>query len=130
VLQGRVVRTEPAAFTKLSALGIEEKRVNIIACTEKPEPRLGDNFRVQATIVVQEKAGVLRVPVSSLFRSADSWKLFVIERRRAKARKVELGLRGIFDAEVLGGVREGEQVVLHPANELSDGSRVTPRVRK
>jgi HlyD family secretion protein len=129
VLQGRVVRIEPAAFTKLSALGIEEKRVNIIARTEKPEPRLGDNFRVQATIVVQEKADVLRVPVSSLFRSAESWKLFVIERGRAKERKVELGLRGIFDAEVLGGVGEGEQVVLHPANELSDGIRVTPRVR-
>ncbi|NTU58268.1 MAG: efflux RND transporter periplasmic adaptor subunit [Chlorobiaceae bacterium] len=124
-LHARVVRKEPAAFTKVSALGIEEKRVNIIAHLDSPEPRLGDNFRVQATIVLQEAASVLRVPVSSLFRGQEGWRVFVIDGNRARERKVTTGLRGVYDAEVTGGLREGDRVVLHPANELRDGVRVT-----
>ncbi|UWX58657.1 HlyD family secretion protein [Chlorobaculum sp. MV4-Y] len=72
-LAGVVKRIEPAAFTKVSALGIEEKRVNIIAMLEKPEPRLGDNFRIQATIVTSKADRVLRVPVSALFRGDGGW---------------------------------------------------------
>lgn len=127
VLQARVNRIEPAAFTKVSALGIEEKRVNIIALPERVEPGLGDNFRVQATIVVQEAPRVLRVPVSSLFRSGTGWRLFVIDRGRAVERQVKIGLRGVYEAEVLDGVKDGEPVVLHPQNELKSGMRVTVR---
>ncbi|NTV25769.1 MAG: efflux RND transporter periplasmic adaptor subunit [Chlorobiaceae bacterium] len=127
VLRARVNRIEPAAFTKVSALGIEEKRVNIIALPERVEPGLGDNFRVQATIVVQEAPRVLRVPVSSLFRSGTGWRLFVIEGGRAVERKVRIGLRGVYEAEVLDGVKDGEPVVLHPQNELKSGMRVTVR---
>jgi len=129
VLRASVSRIEPAAFTKVSALGIEEKRVNIVAHLEKPEPGLGDNFRVQATIVLQEASRVLRVPVSSLFRSRDGWGLFVIEGGRAAERRITTGMRGVYEAEVLGGLRDGESVVLHPANELRDGMRVSVRVR-
>jgi HlyD family secretion protein len=124
-LHATVKRKEPAAFTKVSALGIEEKRVNIIALLDSPEPRLGDNFRVQATIVLQEAARVLRVPVSSLFRGTEGWRVFVIDGGRATERKVSTGLRGVYDAEVTGGLREGEMVVLHPVNELKDGMRVS-----
>jgi HlyD family secretion protein len=129
VLRAKVSRIEPAAFTKVSALGIEEKRVNIVARLEKPEPGLGDNFRVQATIVLREASRVLRVPVSSLFRSQDGWGLFVVEGGRAVERRITTGMRGIYEAEVLGGLRDGETVVLHPANELRDGMRVSVRVR-
>jgi HlyD family secretion protein len=126
-LRARISRIEPAAFTKVSALGIEEKRVNIIALLERPEPRLGDNFRVQATIVVEEANRVLRVPVSSLYRSGEGWRLFVIEGGRAVERKVGIGMLGVYQAEVLAGLREGEQVILHPANELRAGMRVSVR---
>ncbi|HWQ25261.1 MAG TPA: efflux RND transporter periplasmic adaptor subunit [Chlorobaculum sp.] len=124
-LHATVKRKEPAAFTKVSALGIEEKRVNIIALLDSPEPRLGDNFRVQATIVLQEADRVLRVPVSSLFRGSEGWRVFVIDGGRARERKVTTGLRGVYDAEVTGGLKEGEKVVLHPVNELKDGMRVS-----
>ena len=123
-LAGVVKRVEPAAFTKVSALGIEEKRVNIIAMLDKPEPRLGDNFRIQARIVTSQARRVLRVPISALFRGDNGWALFVIEGGRAKVRKVSTGMRGADMAEVLGGLREGERVVTHPPNELEPGMRV------
>ncbi|NTV01244.1 MAG: efflux RND transporter periplasmic adaptor subunit [Chlorobiaceae bacterium] len=126
-LRARVGRIEPAAFTKISALGIEEKRVNIIAQLDRQELRLGDNFRVLATIVLQDAPRVLRVPVSSLFRTGDGWRLFVIEGGRAVERKVAIGIRGSYEAEVLGGLKDGERVVLHPASELSSGMRVAER---
>jgi HlyD family secretion protein len=124
-LHATVSRKEPAAFTKVSALGIEEKRVNIIALLDSVEPRLGDNFRVQATIVLQEAARVLRVPVSSLFRGPEGWRVFVVDGGHARERRITTGLRGVYDAEVTGGLREGEKVVLHPVNELKDGMRVS-----
>lgn len=127
VLRARVERIEPAAFTKVSALGIEEKRVNIVARPERLEPRIGDNFRVQATIVVKEAARVLRVPVSSLFRSGEGWRVFVIDGGRAVERTVRIGLRGEYEAEVLGGLAEGDTVILHPQNELGDRMRVKVR---
>jgi HlyD family secretion protein len=123
-LRGVVKSVEPAAFTKTSALGIEEKRVNIIAMLDRPEPRLGDNFRIQASIVTWKADRVLRVPVSTIFRGPDGWELFVIEGGRAKIRKVSIGMRGTDMAEVLGGIRKGEQVITHPPNELQDGMRV------
>lgn len=124
VLRGAVRRIEPAAFTKTSALGIEEKRVNVIAMLEKPEPRLGDNFRVQAKIVTWRSERVLRVPVSSLFRGESGWALFVVEGGRAKIRKVKTGMRGADFVEVLSGISDGEQVIVHPPNELKEGMRV------
>jgi HlyD family secretion protein len=122
-----VKRIEPAAFTKVSALGIEEKRVNIIAMLEKPEPRLGDNFRIQAKIVTSKADRVLRVPVSALFRGDGGWEVFVIDAGRAKVRKIKIGMRGADMAEVLGGLREGEKVVTHPPNELEPGMRVATK---
>ena len=123
-LQGVVKTVGPAAFTKTSALGIEEKRVNIVAVLSRNEPLLGDNFRVQASIVLREAADVLQVPVSSLFRGKEGWHLFVIEDGRAVDKLVTVGMRGTLQAQVLAGVREGQRVVVHPTNELKDGMSV------
>ena len=123
-LQGVVKTVGPAAFNKVSALGIEEKRVNIIAVLGTDEPLLGDNFRVQASIVLREAKNVLQVPVRSLFRGKSGWHLFVIENGKAVDKSVTLGMRGTWQAEVLRGVSEGQRVVVHPSNELKDGMAV------
>ncbi|ACF43546.1 efflux RND transporter periplasmic adaptor subunit [Pelodictyon phaeoclathratiforme] len=123
-LQGVVKTVDPAAFTKTSALGIEEKRVNIVALLSRNEPLLGDNFRVQASIVLREASAVLQVPVSSLFRGKEGWHLFVLEDGRAVDKAVRIGMRGTLQAQVLAGVREGQKVVVHPTNELRDGMSV------
>jgi len=123
-LQGVVKTVVPAAFNKVSALGIEEKRVNIVAVLGTNEPLLGDNFRVQASIVLREARSVLQVPVSSLFRGKNGWHLFVIENGTAVDRSVTLGMRGTWQAEVLAGVSEGQLVVVHPSNELKEGMAV------
>ncbi|ACD90479.1 efflux transporter, RND family, MFP subunit [Chlorobium limicola DSM 245] len=124
VLNATVKTIEPSAFNKISALGIEEKRVNIIAALNRYEPRLGDNFRVQAKIVLRREQSVLQVPVSSLFRGTREWKVFVIENGKAVEKTVEIGMRGAFQAQVLSGLKEGDKVVVHPTNELSNGMRV------
>jgi HlyD family secretion protein len=123
-LRGMVRTVEPAAFTRISALGIEEKRVNIITVLAGREPGLGDNFRVQSKIVIWEAENVLKVPTGSLFRGKGEWNVFVIEGGRAKVRKVVIGMRGAYDAEVLGGLKDGDHVVVHPTNELQNGMRV------
>jgi HlyD family secretion protein len=124
VLGGVVKRIEPAAFTRVSALGIEEKRVNVVAMLDRPEPRLGDNYRIEAKIVIWYSARVLRVPVSALFRRSGVWSLFVIDGDRATIRNVRVGMRGADQVEVLSGLRPGERVILHPQNELKEGTRV------
>ena len=126
-LQGVVKTVVPAAFNKVSALGIEEKRVNIVAVLGTNEPLLGDNFRVQASIVLREAQSVLQAPVSSLFRGKNGWHLFVIEDSKAVEKAVTIGMHGTWQAEVLGGVSVGQRVVVHPSNELKDGMDVQVR---
>jgi len=110
----------PAAFNKVSALGIEEKRVNSVAVLGTNEPLLGDNFRVQASIIVLREANnLLQVPVSSLFRGKSGWHLFVIEDAKAVDKVVTIGMRSTWQAEVLAGVSEGQRVMVHPSNELT-----------
>jgi HlyD family secretion protein len=126
-LEARVRRVEPSAFTKLSALGVEEQRVNVVADLVTPEPRLGDRFRVEARIVVWEADDVAMIPASALFRRGDAWSVFTLERRTARQRDVEIGHLAAFEAEVLGGVEPGETVILHPSDRVRDGVRVEPR---
>jgi HlyD family secretion protein len=122
------VRTvEPAAFRKISALGVEEQRVNIIADFKSVPPGIGDAYRVDARIVVAEKADALRVPVGALFRRDGKWTVFLVEGGRATARTVELGLRGAREAEITAGLAEKDEIVLYPGNDLSEGARVRPR---
>lgn len=124
VLAGIVRRVEPAAFTKVSALGIEEKRVNVIIDLRDDVTGLGDNYRVQARIILWEGDNVLQVPVSSLFRGNDGWAVFRVRDGRAHVTPVDIGRRGTYYAEVVGGLSEGDQVVVHPTNDLQDGMRV------
>jgi HlyD family secretion protein len=123
-----VVRlVEPAAFRKVSALGVEEQRVNVIGDFRVVPPGIGDAYRLDARIIVAEKADALRVPIGALFRRDGKWTVFVVDGGRLVARAVELGLRGARDAEVVGGLSAGEEVVLYPGNDLADGARVKPR---
>ena len=123
-LRATVRRVEPAGFTKISALGVEEQRVNVIADFAEPPDGLGDGYRIEARIVVWRAADVLRVPSSALFRRGEGWAVFGVEGGVARRREVEIGVRGPFAAEVEAGLAEGEQVVLHPSDRLADGVRV------
>lgn len=126
-LDGRVRLVEPSGFTKVSALGVEEQRVHVVAdFTGTPEERasLGDGYRVYARIVVWQKEDAVRVPLSGLFRDGDRWAVFVVAAERAEKRIVEIGRRGEREAEVLSGLAEGETIVVHPGDRLTGGARV------
>ncbi len=123
-LKATIRLVEPQAFTKVSALGVEEQRVNVIADFDHPPERLGDNYRVDVRIVLWEGKDVLRVPSSALFRDGEDWKVFVIDGSKARLRKVEIGNRSPSFAQVLNGLSEGEAVILHPPNSVADGTRV------
>jgi len=123
-LRAQVRRVEPSGFTKVSALGVEEQRVNVIADFVDPPEGLGDGFRVEARIVVWEAVDVLRVPASALFRHGDGWAVFGVDGDVARRREIELGQRGSFEAELRSGLEPGERVVLHPSDRLADGVRV------
>ena len=127
-LEGLVRTIEPFGFTKISALGVEEQRVNVIADFVSPKEewqRLGDGYRVEARFVIWEGEDVLQVPVSSLFRLNEGWALFMVENGRAHQRVVKIGPISVFGAQILEGVKEGDSVVNHPSDEVSDGVRIT-----
>ena len=126
-LEARLRLIEPSAFTKVSALGIEEQRVNVIADLTAPSSVLGDGYRVEGRIVVWHSDRVLQVPVSALFRTGDVWNLFVVEDGLARLRQVEVGQRTPVAAEIKSGVEADEEVIIHPSNEITDGTRVEPR---
>jgi HlyD family secretion protein len=124
VLDARVRRVEPAGFTKLSALGVEEQRVNVVAELHAVPPGLGDGFRVRAQIVTWARPEVLRVPVATLFRTGEDWSVFVADGGRARQRAVRIGARGAEQAEVLSGLGAGEAVILFPSDQVHDGARI------
>jgi HlyD family secretion protein len=123
-LRARVRVVEPYGFTKISALGVEEQRVNVIADFVDPPGQLGDGYRVEAKIIIWHSESALTIPVSALFRRGESWAVFVIENGRAKLREIRMGHRGALEAEVLEGLRAGETVIRHPSNDISPGTRV------
>jgi HlyD family secretion protein len=122
------VRTvECSAFTKVSALGIEEQRVNIVADFLDLPAALGDGYRVEARIIIWESSDALKVPSSALFRQGDKWSVFLIEEGKARRREVEVGHRSQFEAEILSGIEEGAEIILHPSNQIEDGASVETR---
>lgn len=123
-LEGRVRLIEPSAFTKVSALGIEEQRVNVIVDLLDRETALGDGYRVEGRIVVWEMADTLRVPVSALFRHGGAWSLFLVADGAAQLREVEIGHLTSAMAEVKGGLEDGASVITHPSKEIATGTRV------
>lgn len=129
-LRGLVRLVEPSAFTKISALGVEEQRVNVIIDIVDPVDdrlTLGDGFRVEVRIIVWEGQNILQVPASALFRDGDDWLVFLMRNGKAMKQVVELGHRNGMSAEVLGGLAEGDTVIIHPSDEISEGVEVMPR---
>ena len=129
-LAGRVRRVEPAGFTKVSSLGVEEQRVLVIVdITSPPEMWrvLGDGYRLEAHFVVWEGQDILQVPTSALFRSGKEWSVFVEENGKAHRRAVEIGQRTGLTAQILSGLKENERVVAYPDDAISDGARIRGR---
>jgi HlyD family secretion protein len=130
-LMGRVRLIEPMARTKISALGVEEQRVKVIAdFTDPPEKwsRLGDEYRVEARIVVWEAADVLRVPTGAMFRTPDGgWAVYAQREGRAVLTPVQIGHTNGREAEVLAGLQPGDRVVLHPSDRVQDGRAIVGR---
>jgi len=128
-LLGRVRLVEPAAFTKVSALGVEEQRVNVVAdllTTAEKRRGVGDNFRVEAKIVVWEAADALKVPAGALFRRGEQWAAFVLVNGRAQLRSVKVGRSSGTETQVLEGLKAGELVILYPGSRVQEGQRVQP----
>lgn len=126
-LRGIVRLVEPYGYTKVSALGVEEQRVNaVIDFIDQPDG-LGDGYRVDARIVIWQRSDVVKAPVSALFRSGDSWNVFTVEQAVAVQRPVEVGQRNSLEAEITKGLTPGAELILHPSTEVKDGMRVVKR---
>jgi len=125
-LTAHVRTVEPAAFTRLSALGVEEQRVNVVIDMAHWPATLSDGYRVEAHIGVWEQPNVTIVPVSALFRQEKSWAVFVVRNGRAEVRQVRIGEQGSAGAQVLDGLRADDRVVLFPSDQITTGRRVTP----
>jgi len=125
-LRARVRLVEPYAFTKVSALGVEEKRTNVVLDFIDPPGTLGDGYRVTGRIITWDAAAVLKAPVSALFRCGSEWCVFVLDGKRARRREVRLGHMSSTETEILSGLQANDRVIRHPSNELTDGARVSP----
>jgi HlyD family secretion protein len=128
-IRGRVRMIEPSAFTKVSALGVEEQRVNVVLDFDDPATAaaLGDGYRLDVGIIVWERADVLTAPVGCLFVHDGRPAVFAARRGRAVLAPVETGQRNGIDAEILSGLAEGDEVVMYPSDRVRDGVRITPR---
>ena len=129
-LHATVRRIEPAGFTKISALGVEEQRVNVILDLENQSAAcaaLGDAYRVEVRIVVWEGQDIVKVPTSALFRHAQQWAVYRVVGGRALRTPVEVGHQTSQEAEIVTGVSVGDRVIVHPGDTLKHGARVRPR---
>jgi len=120
-----VRRVEPAGFTKLSALGIEQQRVNVLVALKEPPPALGVGYRLQARFITARHESALIVPRASVLQAPDhSYYVFAVKGGRLEQRAIELGLQNDLEIEITGGLSEGERVVRAPDTSLQPGARV------
>jgi HlyD family secretion protein len=128
-LNARVRRIEPSGFRKISALGVEEQRVNVIIdlVDGAAARQLGDGYRVEVRVVIWRDDAALRAPIGALFRRGDQWAAFVVDKAVARLQTVQLGQRNDTEGQITGGLAEGQTVVLHPPDTLQDGIRVKIR---
>ncbi len=127
-LEGRVRRVEPTAFTKLSVLGVEEQRVNVVVDLTSPSERwvsLGDGYRIEARITVFSRDDATIVPAGALFRQGKDWKVYVVADGRARLRAVEILRRGARNAAIASGLKPGETVIVYPGDNVAPGVEVT-----
>lgn len=132
-LRARLRRIDPSAYTEVSALGIEEQRVEaIFDFIDPPDTRtgLGDGYAVRLEIVIWEAPDVLRIPLGALFRSGPDWAVFAVREGRARLTRVAIGHRNDRDAEVTGGLSEGDRLVIHPGDAVADGVRIEAAIRE
>jgi HlyD family secretion protein len=126
-LEGRVRLVEPAAFTKYSALGVEEQRVNVVVDITSPREQwrsLGDNFRVEARVITWESAAVLKLPVSGIFRQGNDWAAYVVRNGLATLVSLKAGRTNGGEIQIVEGLQEGDEVILYPGDRIHDGQRV------
>jgi HlyD family secretion protein len=123
-LRARIRTIEPAAFTRVSALGVDEQRVNVRMDLVDPPPGLGDGFRVETRTIVWRAPSVLKAPPSAVFQDGQRWALYLVEDGRARLRNVDIGHRSGNAIEILSGVREGARVILFPSDRIKNGVRV------
>lgn len=127
-LDAVVRRVEPSAYTKVSPLGVEEQRVDVVLDPAGAGwSALGDGFAVDAQVVVEELPDAVRIPASALFRAGDGWAVYVVEGGRARQRAISVAARAGATAAVAGGLRPGEAVIVHPGDEVRDEVRIAPR---
>ena len=126
VLPARIQRIYPSAFTKISSLGVEQQRVKVILDIDPAGTGLRDLYRVEVRVVLDARDDVLLVPEGALFRQAGRWAVFVVREGRARLRAVEVGIRDGRRREVLGGLQEGDAVVLHPDDSIDEGTPIQP----
>ena len=122
-LEGKVRLVEPFGFTKISALGIEEQRVNVVIdfiSSQTEWQNLGHGYRVETRVVTEDRRNVLNVPIGALFRSGDQWAVFVDDDGTARLTEITLGQRNTLNAEITGGLNEGDMVILHPSDAITD----------
>ncbi len=127
ILRARVRRIEPSGFTKVSALGVEEQRVNVLLdFDDPPEKRapIADAFRVIVHIAVWENPDVLRVPASAMFRNGAGWAVFAVRNARAVLTPVKVGRSNDSASEIVRGLGAGDQVIIHPSDRVHDGIKI------
>lgn len=123
-LQARVRMVEPGGFTKISALGVEEQRANVVLDLLDNPKKLADAYRVEVRVVIWANGNVLKVPSSALSRAGQEWAVFKVQNGRARRTVLQLGHRGAFETEVLNGLKPGDVVIVHPGTEVDDGVSV------
>lgn len=129
-LEGAVRRVEPWGFTKFSALGVEEQRVNAVidfTGDQAAREKLGHGFRVNIRTVIWENESALKIPASALFRTGDQWTVFKVENGRARLTTVDIGQSNGLYTEIISGLSEGDDIILYPGNRLTDGTGVKSR---
>lgn len=132
ILHGTVRRVEPAGFTRISALGVEEQRVPVIVDFADPREAwmaLGEGYRVEARFIIWEGEDIMQIPTSALFRIDEGWAVFVMENGHATLRPIEIGRRAGLITQVTAGLEAGEIIITHPGDRIDDGSRVTTEIR-
>lgn len=123
-LLARIRRIEPGATTRISALGVEEKRVNVIAVLDTQEPLLGDAYKADGSVILEEQINVMTVPLGALRRNRNDWYVWMVKEGRAAKVVVQVGLKSTTKVEITGGLSEEEMVILYPPEDLTEGSRV------